>query len=50
MFHFLYECLRGEQESGRNSWWSESKFTAVRMQMEFPTDYTEVKQDGPDKK
>lgn len=39
----------GERESGRNSWRSVSKFTTVRMQMEFPADYTEVKQAGPDK-
>jgi len=40
----------GEWESGRKSSWSASKFTAVRMQMEFPADYTEVKQTGPDKR
>lgn len=28
---------------------SVSKFDGVRMQMEFPADYTEVKQGGPDK-
>lgn len=39
----------GVRESGRNSWWSVSKFTTVRMQMEFPADYTEVKQAGADK-
>lgn len=26
-----------------------SKFAKARMQMEFPADYTEVKQAGPDK-
>lgn len=39
----------GERESGRNSWRSVSKFTKVRMQMEFPADYKEVKQTGGDK-
>lgn len=39
----------GERESGRNSWQSVSKFSTVRMQMEFPADYTEKKQAGPDK-
>lgn len=36
-------------KGGRNSWRSVSKFDGVRMQMEFPADYTEVKQGGPDK-
>ena len=39
----------GERESGRKSWRNASKFTKVRMQMEFPVDYTEVKQAGADK-
>lgn len=59
IFHLFSVCVSacvceccspgGERESGRNSWLTVSKITTAHMQMEFPADYTEVKQAGPDK-